>query len=375
MGLRRLIVEVDPSTMNVTAFCRDHGIGTSFFWSLRARYAAEGEAGLAPRSRAAHRVANKTSGGVEDLIVAKRKELVDAGLDAGAGSIHAYLEGVEGLPSVATIWRILTARGFIDPEPFKGPKHSGRRFEGERANECWQIDDTTWPLADGTEVKVLNVIDYHSRLLVASVAMATCTGANALAAVAGAAKTLGWPAWFLSDNARAFRHVLAAALAELGVAAGHSRPYHPQTNGKVERFHWTLKKRLAARPPAHNLDQLQTELDLFRFIYNHQRPHRSISRRRPAQAWTDAPKSGPANRPLGGPTRLNTSRVHNGTVRTGRRYQLSIGAAHNGALALIIRTGTNCHVFINGRLVRALTINPERDHQPLNDRTGRPPTT
>ena len=90
MSLRRLIAELDTSTVNVTEFCRQHGISTWFFWELRRRFAAEGEAGLEPRSRAAHRVANKTPASVEDLIVAKRKELTDAGLDAGAGSIHAF---------------------------------------------------------------------------------------------------------------------------------------------------------------------------------------------------------------------------------------------------------------------------------------------
>src|SRR3954469_5522635 len=83
MSLRRTIVEIDPATLNVTRFCRDHGISTWFFWDLRRRFAREGEAVLEPKSRAAHRVANKTPVEVEDEIVRKRKELVDAGLDAG----------------------------------------------------------------------------------------------------------------------------------------------------------------------------------------------------------------------------------------------------------------------------------------------------
>jgi hypothetical protein len=82
MSLRRLIVEVDPSTLNVAEFCRQHGVSTWFFWDLRRRYAAGGQAALELRSRAPHRVANKTSATVEDTIVAKRKELTEAGLDA-----------------------------------------------------------------------------------------------------------------------------------------------------------------------------------------------------------------------------------------------------------------------------------------------------
>jgi transposase InsO family protein len=372
MSLRRLIVEVDVSSVNVSEFCRTHGIGRSFFYGLRARHRAEGDAGLEARSRAAIRVANKTPVEVEDRIVAMRKHLVDEGLDAGPASIAFWLKGLEGLPSEATIWRILTARGFITPEPAKAPKSAYRTFVAERANDCWQLDDTTWALADGTEVKILNIIDDHSRLLVASTAVASCTGAAALVVLACAAAVLGWPARFLSDNAPAFRHVLAQALAPLGVGSGHSRPYHPQTNGKVERFHRTLKQWLAARPAATDLPELQTQLDEFRFFYNHHRPHRSLRRATPAAVWANAPKSGPADRPLAPPSRISTSRVHNGIVWAGRRAQISIGAAHNGNDALIITTGTACHVFVDGRLARALTLNPDRVHQPLHPRPGRP---
>lgn len=373
MGLRRLIVEIDTATVNVAEFCRLHGVSTWFFWDLRRRFDSEGEAALSPKSRAAHRVANKTPLEIEDRIVAKRKELTDAGLDAGAATIRWHLQDIVGLPSEATIWRILTARGFITPEPAKAPKTAGRSFQAERANDCWQIDDTFWALADDTEVKILNVLDDHSRLLANSTALESCTGAAALEAVADGAALLGWPARFLSDNARAFRHVLAPALAELGVGAGHSRPYHPQTNGKVERFHQTLKHWLAGQPPAAELADLQIQLDIFRFIYNHQRPHRSHPGRTPAQVWTTAPKSGPADRPLTGPAQVHRARVYNGCFWIKRRYRISVGAAHNDQHVLAVITGTACQVFNNGRLIRAFTLDPTRTGQPLHPRRGRPP--
>ncbi len=372
MGLRRLIVELDPSWINVSEFCRSHGLSTWFFWDLRRRFGRDGEAALVPRSRAPHRVANRTPAPVEDRIVAKRKELVEAGLDAGPATIRWHLAGLEALPSESTIWRILVARGFVVPAPAKAPKSAGRRFCAERANDCWQLDDTSWFLAGGAEIKVFNVIDDHSRLLVASVAMATCTGADALAGVAGGAEVLGWPAWFLSDNAKAFRHVLAEALAELGVRAGHSRPYHPQTNGKVERFHQTLKRWLRGQEPAADLPELQAQLDLFRFIYNHQRPHRSINRQVPAHVWAHAPKSGPADRPLTGPAQIHHATVTGGTFWITRRYRISVGAAHNGQHVLAVLSGRACHVFADGRLIRALTIDPTRVGQPLHPRRGRP---
>src|SRR3712207_74736 len=122
MSLRRAIVEADTSTLNVTAFCSTHGISTWFFWDLRRRFRCEGDAVLEPKSRAPRRVLNKTPVSVEDAIVAKRKALADAGLDAGAATIAWHLRTMAGLPSESTIWRILKQRGFITPQPAKAPR-------------------------------------------------------------------------------------------------------------------------------------------------------------------------------------------------------------------------------------------------------------
>jgi transposase InsO family protein len=372
MSLRRVIVEVDTDTVNVAGFCREHGISTWFFWDLRRRFAVDGDAALVPRSRAPKRVANKTPVEIEDAIVAKRKELVDASLECGPATIAWHLRDLQGVPSESTIWRVLKARGFINDDPSKAPKSAGRRFQMDRANESWQLDDTGWDLADGTGAKILNIVDDHSRLLPNSVAMEACTGEQALGAFLDAGAEFGLPERFQSDNAKTFREVLARALAELGIASVHSRPLHPQTNGKVERFHQTLKKHLRGLPRAATIEQLQAQLDHFRHIYNHERPHRSIGRRTPAQAWLDAPKSGPADRPLTAATTITRSIVAGGMAKAANRYQITIGATHNGTEATAVLTGTTCHIFINGRLVRALTIDPTRTHQPLHNRPGRP---
>lgn len=376
MSLRLAVVMLDTATVDVTEFCRAHKISTTWFYDLRKRYAAEGEAGLVARSRAPINPAGRTPPWVEDEVVTIRKELVDAGLDAGPATVRFHLRGrVEPVPSEATIWRILRARGQIAPHPNKAPKPRGS-FTAARANECWALDDTTWTLADGSEVKILNVIDDHSRLLVASVVVGrSCTGAATLAALATAANQWGWPERIWADNAKAFKDTLANALRPLGVITSHTKPYHPHSNGKVERFHQTLKQWLDRQPAATTTTELQDLLDRFQTIYNTQRPHRSIGRRYPADVWTNAEKTGPGDRPLGTPTTTttHTATVHNGYA-VASRYLISIGAAHTGRQALTIITDTNAHVFIDGHLVRQLTINPANRIQPLYNRPGRPTT-
>jgi transposase InsO family protein len=368
MSLRRAIVEADTRSLNVAEFCRQHGVSTWFFWDLRRRHARDGNAALVPKSRAPHRRAGRTPTEVEDAIVRTRKELYDAGWDCGPASIAFALRELPGLPHESTIWRILTARGLIGPDPSKAPKHSGRRFTAERANECWALDDWTWTLADGTDVQILDVLDDHSRLAVACVAMPTCTGVATFDAIAHSASMLGWPQRFWSDNARAFTGTLATALTPLGVAASHTRPHSPRSNGKVERFHQTVRQWLLKQPPAATIAELQIQLDLFRLHYNTRRPHRALDRRFPADVWCVAPKSGPANRPLTTPTSLHHSTVHAAKAYAGR-YAITVGRAHNRQRAVTVITGTNAHVFIDGHLVRQLTLNPSRRTQPLN-----PPT-
>lgn len=377
MSVRRLVVEVELDGLNVTEFCRQHGISTWLFYQLRKRVAAEGEAGLEPRSRAARRVANRTPHWVENLIVELRKELGDGGLDAGAATIRFHLEDRLGagtvVPSEATIWRILTQRGLITPDPRKAPKHAYRSFTADRANECWQIDDIEWALADDTKVKVITIVDDCTRLCPGLTAVESVDGPAAFDAFAAAAERWGWPQRFLSDNAKAYKITLAKAVGPMGIDHRHGRPNHPQTQGKVERFHQTLEKWLEAQPRAHSLEELQTQVDLFTEIYNHQRPHRAIGRKTPASVWEQTPKSGPSDRPMGATTTIRRVKVAaNGTAVAGGRYMISVGAVYATKQATIITTGLSCHLFIEGRLVRQLQLDPTRRYQAQYDRPGRP---
>ncbi len=374
MSVRLLIAEADVSVLNVARFCRDHGIGRDAFYVWRRRFEAEGEAGLVSRSRAPNRVANRTVGEVEDLIVELRKELDGVGLDAGPATIHHWLgRRLEParVPSVSTIWRVLSRRGFIVVDPSKSPGKRWRSFAAARANECWQVDSTHWVLADGTEVEIIDTVDDCSRVAIRVAVVARCTLKTVWDAIADGAAAYGWPEWVLSDNGKMFGPTFAENLAALGVGIGHSRPYHPQTCGKVERFHQTLKKWLAAHDPATTIGELQRLCDEFVAYYNTQRPHRSLNRRTPLDVWNTSPHSGPATQPLGQPSVVHRNRVYDGVVWAGR-YRITLGVAHNNQHATIITTGTHCHVFLNGRLERELTINPDQANQPLHGRPGRP---
>ena len=379
VSVRRAIAEADVSTLNVAAFCRLHQISRDRFYVIRRRYEQEGEAGLEPRSRAAYRVANRTPDDVEDLIVELRKELTEAGLDAGAATIGWHLErrGVDDPPSTATIWRILSRRGLITPDPKKRPKRTWRSFTADYGNECWQIDTTHWILGDDTEVAVIDIVDDCTRVCIASVAIDhTPTGVDAWEAVVIGAQQWGFPAAVLSDNGAEFTaKAFSDNLDVLGIRIGHSRPYHPQTCGKVERFHQTLKRFLAAQPDPATIDELQHHIDRFLVIYNQQRPHRSLNRRIPADVFTDTPTIGPATTPISQPTRIHHNTVdRNGTVEIPGPYAITVGNRYAGATATTIRTGNHTHVFINHQLVRELAINPNQRRQPLHNRPGKPTT-
>ena len=136
----------------VAEVARAYGVSRQWVHVLLARYDAEGEAGLQPRSRRPASNPSQVPQAVADRIVALRKELIDQGLDAGAATIHWHLtrQG-QTPPSVSTIWRILSRRGFVTPQPHKRPKSSLIRFEAEQPNERWQADTTHWRLADGTD--------------------------------------------------------------------------------------------------------------------------------------------------------------------------------------------------------------------------------
>lgn len=207
---------------------------------------------------------------VEDAIVRIREELASVGFDAGAQTIHVHLsaEGITPVPSVSTIWRVLRRRGLVTAQPHKRPRSSWVRFEAALPNERWQSDVTHFRLADGTPVEILNFLDDHPRVVAASRAMRIVRSSDVLRVFRDAASRRGFPASVLTDNGciytawhRGGTNVVESELLARGITHHHSRPYHPQTRGKVERFHQTLKGYLVKQGPADTVEGLQEQID------------------------------------------------------------------------------------------------------------------
>jgi transposase InsO family protein len=372
----RLRAAVASEDLNVAAFCRESGVSRETFYFWRRRYLAEGLAGLEPRSRAPKTSPQRISADVEDAIVVLRKELLDLGVDAGPGTIQWHLgrRRIKPVPSEATIWRTLARRGFIAPEPRKRPKSSFRRFEATAPNELWQADCIDWTIATGL-VRILSFLDDHSRVALRSKALPEATTDATWATFCEATETWGIPLGQLTDNGlnfsgrlRGFEVRFEIELRNIGVVPKTSRPYHPQTCGKVERFQQTLKKWLRRQPLANDLEELQAQLDRFVDYYNHERPHRGIGRQTPAQRWAATPPAVNLGLALPGPAnRMDVLIDSRGVARAGR-YEIALGSEYRGRTARVHHDDTHAAVFIDHKLVRALTLDPTRSYQP----SGRP---
>jgi transposase InsO family protein len=380
MELARYVVEaVVLEGRSYREVARAHGVSKSWVGKLVGRFRAGGYPAIEPRSRAAKTIPHRTPDELEDEICAIRKDLAEVGLDAGAATIAYHLgQRHDRVPSVSTIWRVLRRRGFVTPQPHKRPRSSWIRFEAQLPNECWQSDVTHWHLADGSEVEICNFLDDHSRLAVASRVLRVATAPKVLEIFGQAGTTWGLPAALLTDNGcvyttwhRGGPNVMQTELLALGIDYRHSRPYHPQTCGKVERFHQTLKRWLAKQPPAPSIAQLQAQVDRFVAYYNEVRPHRAVGRRPPRAAFDARDKARPSGPKIGVGTgvRVRRDRIDkNGkvTLRHGARlHHIGVGHRHKGKRVTLLVDGLDVRVVSQeGELLRHFTLDPTRDYQP-----------
>jgi transposase InsO family protein len=386
---RLVITAVVVEGRSQAEVARTYGVSQPWISRLVARWRAEGDAAFEPRSKRPRSSSNATPQPVVDRVLAVRKQLTAQGLDAGPHTIAWHLThdlAQEHVTvSAATISRILTRHGAVIADPAKRPKSSYRRFEAELPNQTWQSDFTHWTLADGRDVEILNWLDDHSRYLLAATAHRPVTGPVVVAAFRAVAAAHGLPASMLTDNGLVYttrfaggrrgpatRNGFETELARLGVQQKNSSPNHPQTCGKIERFHQTQKKWLARQPRARTLAELQTQLDTFRVEYNERRPHRALGRSTactPAAAYTARPKATPTGTT---PTheRVRRDRIDDSGVVTlrhhGRLHHIGIGRTHARTHVLLLIQDLNIRIIneATGELLRDLTLDPTRDYQP-----------
>jgi len=365
---------------SVSELAAAHGVHRSWIYKLLARYREGGYEALEPRSRAPRSSPNRTPEEVVRAIVSQREQLLSLGHDGGAETIaHHLARELDSVPSVSTIWRILRREGLVVPQPQKRPRSSLIRFEAELPNEMWQADITHWRLAGGQDVEILNMIDDHSRLFLASRAFPTTKAADVVDVFRSAIDLHGAPASLLCDNGAVFtatprggKVLLQSEMERLGVVAKNSRPYHPQTCGKVERLHQTLKRYLARQTHAKTLSELQAQLEAFCHYYNAIRPHRALGGRTPLQAYSARVKARPAdgNAP-DTHFRIRHDKVDSvGTVtlrHDSKLHHIGLGRAHKGKLIKLLVADRDIRVLDarTGELIRRLTLDPSRDYQPI----------
>ncbi len=281
---KEFIIAASAEDANISQLCREFGISrkTGHKWINRAELGLP----LCDQSRRPHRQPSKTAVEIEQRIIQMR-------LDHpawGGKTIWAALEaaGVDGLPSTKTCCNILKRNGLIDPA--ESAKHTAfQRFEKEYCNEMWQTDfKGDFLLRNGIRCYPLTILDDHSRFNIRIEPKTSATGVKD--SFIRAFQEFGLPNSVLSDNGAQFAGAhrglsqFERFLMDLDILPIHGRPIHPQTQGKIERFHRTLKKEALRVTPA-NMEEARIRLENWRWVYNEIRPHHSLGLRTPSSVY------------------------------------------------------------------------------------------
>jgi transposase InsO family protein len=283
---------------NRRELCRRFGIHPTTGYKWLSRWASNGA--LADHSRRPHSSPGRTAQEVEYRVLAVR----DAHPAWGARKIARCLqrEGMDS-PAVSTVHEILRRNGRIDPPA--GGAQAAQRFEKPAPNLLWQMDFKGWvALSDGSRCHPLTVLDDHSRYDLGLEACSDERGGTVRARLEPMFRRYGLPEAFFVDNGAPWGDSsgqrwtrLGVWLLKLGIAVLHSRPYHPQSRGKNERFHRTLKAEVFALKRFCDLAEVQRAFDAWRIIYNHERPHEALDQEVPASRYRPSTRAMPDRLP------------------------------------------------------------------------------
>jgi transposase InsO family protein len=286
---------------NRRELCRRFGISPEVGYKWLERWAA-GDEELADRSRRPHASPRRSSAQIEALVLAAR----GAHPAWGARKLKAWL-AAQGMttPAASTVHQILRRHGRIAAEPVS-PGKAYQRFERPEPNELWQMDFKGWvTTADGARCHPLTIIDDHSRYAPCLKACADQQGATVRPCLEQVFRRYGLPEAMFVDNGSPWGDSggerwtrLGVWLLKLGVEVLHSRPYHPQSRGKNERFHRTMEAEVLDLRRLRDLSQAQRAFDRWRDVYNHERPHEALGQQPPASRYRPSPRAMPDQLPV-----------------------------------------------------------------------------
>jgi transposase InsO family protein len=378
-----LLLEAERSGETIAEVCARHGVSRASFYRYRRRYLEEGVDGLEPRSRRPRFSPAQIAPQLETRIVELRRRHPRW----GARRIHAELARASTEPpAVSTIHRALKRNHLVAAQPPRRPKAS-KRFERPVANDLWQIDGTQVKLAAGKPAWVIDCLDDHARFLLAALACWSPTGEAAWGCFVAASAAYGLPRQLLSDNGTTFTGRLLGITVEFerklgaaGVELINAAPAHPQTLGKLERFHRTLKEWLTDEGPAADLEHLQLLLDRFRAHYNRERPHQGIGNQTPAEHYLPGrPPAAPlgelrlaehAKSPPYAPYSV-TRKVWGQGIVNYNGFGIGVGNRYRGATVRIVEIGELVHVYLGDELIRVVALDRSRRYQNLGKRKRR----
>ena len=300
MGQRREFIQLAMQEgANRRELCRRFGISPTVGYKWIGRWTADGE--LADRSRRPHHSPLRSEAAIEERILAIR----DAHPAWGARKVWQYLHDREGLnpPAISTVHEILRRHGRVLPVP--GGPRAFQRFEKPAPNLLWQMDFKGWVrLANGTQCHPLTAVDDHSRYAICLSACANQQSTTVSRALERTFRCYGLPDAIFVDNGTPWGEAsgerwtrFGVWLLKLGVDLLHSRPYHPQSRGKNERFHRTLNAEVFTFKRFHDLAEVQRAFDDWRLIYNLDRPHEALGQEVPATRYRPSARPMPARLP------------------------------------------------------------------------------
>jgi transposase InsO family protein len=353
-----LVHAVRSAGLSAADAARHFGVSRKTAFKWLARHDAEPDRPLDDRSRRPHRSPGRTPDDVERLVLAARDRW-----GWGPRKLRAVLarDGAP-VPPVRTIAAILARHGRTRPAA-AAPGPPPQRFEHAAPNDLWQLDFKGPLEVARCKVMPLSVLDDHSRYLLALRPCTDMTFATVQAVLWDVFGDVGLPARLLCDNAFSTAKNSGVGLTRfegwlirLGIRPAHGRPYHPQTQGKVERFHGTLEAELWPHVRRDALEHFAADLEAYRPVYNAVRPHEALGDEPPVTRWRPSPRRRPervpeASYPAGSVVR-RVGQV--GEVRY-RGARILVGRGLAGEPVRVEERGGQVEVFYCDHRVRCLS--------------------